>query len=190
MATIPDSLSFDKACVLPLALSTAAAGLYGKGFLALPYPTKGAKSTGSTILIWGGSSSVGSAAIQLAAASGLIVAATASKKNHDYVKDLGATHVFDYAQSDVADEIAKVLEGSPCAGAYDAIAENDTTKSCAEVVHKLGGGTVATVGAPPRAGLAESDMSEEGIPNNVQAKAGELRTASNNLYAETLMFSD
>jgi len=64
----PDSLSFEQAVVLPLAVSTAATGLFKKDRLALPYPTNASKPTGKTVLVWGGSSSVGSSAIQLAAA--------------------------------------------------------------------------------------------------------------------------
>lgn len=50
---IPDELPYEKVVVLPLAISTAAAGLYQNDFLALPYPTVGAKPLGKKILIWG-----------------------------------------------------------------------------------------------------------------------------------------
>lgn len=60
---IPDSLSYEDACVLPLCASTAACGLFMKDFLALQYPTVSPKPTGKTLLIWGGSTSVGSNAI-------------------------------------------------------------------------------------------------------------------------------
>ncbi|PMD18134.1 GroES-like protein, partial [Hyaloscypha hepaticicola] len=99
VASIPDSLSYEHAVVLPLSISTAAAGLYQKGFLEVPYSTIDPKPTGKTILFWGGSSSVGSTTIQLAVASGLTVVSTASKKNFDYVKALGAHHVFDHSSA-------------------------------------------------------------------------------------------
>ncbi|KAI9810290.1 MAG: hypothetical protein M1827_006340 [Pycnora praestabilis] len=159
-AHIPSSLSFEKASVLPLSLSTAAAGLYQEGYLELPYPAKNAKSAGKSLLIWGGSSSVGSSAIQLAVASGVTVLTTASAKNQDYVKGLGAHHVFDHSSPAVVDHIVKSLKDSSdkFAGAYDAISEEATVKQCAQVVHDLGGGKIATVLPPP-----------EGLPSDVQA---------------------
>lgn len=61
-----------------------------------------------SILITGGSGGVGSFAVQIAAYFGLqTIIATCSAKNHDFVDDLGATHVIDYKNEDV---VAKVLE--------------------------------------------------------------------------------
>jgi NADPH:quinone reductase-like Zn-dependent oxidoreductase len=85
VSPIPDSLPYENGVVLPLAISTAAAGLYQKDFLALPYPTVNTKPSGKTILIWGGASSVGSTAIQLAVSSGLEVVSTASKSAYDAI---------------------------------------------------------------------------------------------------------
>jgi NADPH:quinone reductase-like Zn-dependent oxidoreductase len=163
VAPIPDAIPYEQAVVLPLAISTAAAGLYQKGFLALPYPTINPKSSGKTILIWGGSSSVGSTAIQLAVGSGLEVISTASKKNLDYVKGLGAKHVFDHSSATVVEDILAGLKGTDFAGAYDAISSPETLKASGEIVHQLGGGTVATVLSTPAGGL----------PSNVTAVGGE-----------------
>ena len=58
---IPDWMSFESASVLPLGLATAACGLFLKDFLGLQLPTapKPQKPTGETVIIWGGSTSVG-----------------------------------------------------------------------------------------------------------------------------------
>lgn len=69
-ASIPESLSCENACVLPLTLSTAATGLFQKDCLALKYPSVPPKPNGEALLVWAGSSSVGSNAIQLATAAG------------------------------------------------------------------------------------------------------------------------
>jgi NADPH:quinone reductase-like Zn-dependent oxidoreductase len=156
---IPDDLSFQRAVVLPLAISTAAAGLYQKTHLGLPYPTLAPKKIGKTILVWGGGSSVGSTVIQLASASGLTVAAVAANQHHDYAKSLGATYVFDYKKDSVVEDIIAALKGTEIAGAYDAIAHEQTIKACAQVVSQLGGGKVVSSLPPP----------EEGLPDNVQA---------------------
>jgi NADPH:quinone reductase-like Zn-dependent oxidoreductase len=148
-------LPFENAVVLPLAISTAAAGLYQKGFLELPYPTVTAhpQPTGKTILVWGGSSSVGGTAVQLAVASGLEVISTASKRNFDYVKALGAGHVLDYSEPTVVHDIVRLLNGKELIGAYDAISSPETIDATAEIVSRVGGGKIVTVLAPPAKGL-------------------------------------
>ena len=116
---ISDSMTYEAASVIPLGLSTAATGLYPSDYLALPFPTTSPKKSGKAILIWGGSSSVGSAAIQLAVASGLDVFATASKKNFEYCKKLGAHEVFDYSSSSIVDDLTAALQKRELAGALD-----------------------------------------------------------------------
>ncbi|CAG7953846.1 unnamed protein product [Penicillium salamii] len=137
-APIPDSLSFEQAVVLPLAISTASAGLFQKDYLNLPLPSSSkAEPTGQTILIWGGASSVGATAIQLAAASGLNVVTTASEANHEFVKSLGADLVFDYRSPTVVQDIANAIEGSEFVGIYDAISEENSFAPLAALVEKL-----------------------------------------------------
>ena len=155
VSKIPDSLTFTQAVVLPLAISTAAAGLFQKTHLALPYPAKDAKKTGKTILVWGGSSSVGATAIQLAVAAGVEVATTASARNHEFVKNLGAMHVFDHTKSSVVDDIVSKLKSSDFVGTYDAIGTEETYKSSAEVTGKLGGSMVVGTLPPPSSGLSD-----------------------------------
>jgi NADPH:quinone reductase-like Zn-dependent oxidoreductase len=96
LAHMAPTLSFEVASVLPLGLSTAACGLFQQDFLALDHPSAAPRSTGKTVLIWGGSTSVGSNAIQLAVAAGYDVVTTASPHNFDYVGRLGARLAFDY----------------------------------------------------------------------------------------------
>ena len=76
-APIPSALTFERAAVLPLGLSTAACGLFQKDHLALAHPSTSPERTGKTLLVWGGSTSVGSNAIQLAVAAGYEVVTTA-----------------------------------------------------------------------------------------------------------------
>lgn len=134
VSQIPDSLSYERACVLPLCLSTAACGLFMKDFLALELPTpKTAKnSTGQTLVVWGGSTSLGSNAIQLAVAAGYQVITTASPKNFEYVKKLGASHAFDYSSPKSVPDIIALLKGKKPAGAI-AIGDG-SMEACIEIV--------------------------------------------------------
>ncbi|KAK8079048.1 GroES-like protein [Apiospora phragmitis] len=150
-AKIPDAVSYAQAAVLPLGLSTAATALFQKDALALPLPGSSSPSPSSSsssfdkddqkkkvLLVWGGRTSVGSCAIQLAAAAGLDVATTASARNHAYCRGLGATWVFDYHND------AAAVEDEICVGVLDAWSRGSIVQ-CARVVLKLdesgGGGT-------------------------------------------------
>jgi len=53
------------------------------------------------LFVYGGSSSVGQYAIQLAKLSGYNVVTTASKRNHELVKSLGADLVFDVSNQSI-----------------------------------------------------------------------------------------
>jgi NADPH:quinone reductase-like Zn-dependent oxidoreductase len=80
---IPEDLLYERACVIPLALSTAASGLFMKHFLALPKPTLTEESRNAVVNIWEGSTSVGSNAVQLAQRAGYKVIAMASPKDFE-----------------------------------------------------------------------------------------------------------
>jgi NADPH:quinone reductase-like Zn-dependent oxidoreductase len=81
-APIPPSLDFAGAAALPAAIETATRALDQLGV-----------GSGSTLLVNGGSGSVGSAAVQLALIRGARVIGTASPANHDYLRSLGAEPV-------------------------------------------------------------------------------------------------
>jgi NADPH:quinone reductase-like Zn-dependent oxidoreductase len=157
---IPDRLSFEEASVIPLGLSTAAFGLYQEGYLGLPFPTRDPKKIGKTIIVWGGSSSVGSSAIQLAVASGLDVVTTASTRNSEFCRSLGAKKVFDHHNPAVVEDLVAALQNDNVIGAYDgeyrdhilglysyvlAIGLSDTTAILAHVLEGFGGGMIASV---------------------------------------------
>lgn len=118
---LPDNVSFEQGSVLPLGLSTAAAGLFQDDFLGLRTPKSPAASNQNNekILVWGGSSSVGSCAIQLAKAAGYGVVATSSEHNKKYCEEIGATKVFDYNSTSVVGDLVKELSEGKVVGAYD-----------------------------------------------------------------------
>ncbi len=132
---IPSDLSYERASVLPLGLSTAACGLFQKDFLALDYPSASPRPNGRTLLVWGGSTSVGSNAIQLAVAAGYEVFTIASPRNFEYVKKLGATHAFDYNDENVVRKLSEALASKTLAGAIaigvgSAVACVDAVRAC------------------------------------------------------------
>ena len=144
---LPPTLSFEQGATLPLALSTAACGLFQSDGLALAPPQEAPAPTGRTVLVWGGSTSVGSNAIQLAVAAGYEVITTASPRNHDYVKRLGATEAFDYRSPSVVKDIVRALGGRTLAGALAVGA--GSAKPCVEIVAVCDGEKRVAMASPP-----------------------------------------
>jgi len=144
---IPDSMPYESAAVLPLAVSTAACGLFQREQLALQHPSAFPTPTGETLLIWGGSTSVGSNAIQLAVAAGYDVITTASPRNFDYVTRLGAGQVFDYNSPTVVADIVAALRGKTMAGAL-ALGPG-SEKHCANIVHACSGNKFVSIASTP-----------------------------------------
>lgn len=99
---LPDALSFEEGAIMPLASLTALSAYTTMG---IPLDTRYSPEDKQAILIWGGSSSVGSVAVQSAKTMGFTVYATAGASNLQYVKQIGADAVFDYKSSDVASQI-------------------------------------------------------------------------------------
>jgi len=99
----PKSTTFAEAAAVPLAALTAWQALIDVAKL----------SAGQTVLIHGGSGGVGSFAIQIAKARGAKVIATASTRNQDLLKQLGADMAVDYTKQkfeDVAKDVDVVLD--------------------------------------------------------------------------------
>lgn len=141
---MPSNMSFEQATVLPTCFSTAAMALFQKEFLGLDLPQVETKPKSKTVFIWGGSSAVGSNAIQLGKAAGYEIIVTSSTKNFDYCKSLGADYVFDYTKPGVIDEIVTTLKSKDVAGGFDTISE-DTLKTTIEIIEKTAGkGKVAS----------------------------------------------
>nr|OQO15918.1 hypothetical protein B0A51_16363 [Rachicladosporium sp. CCFEE 5018] len=136
-----------------------------RDFLALPLPVPTPKVDATAprvVLIWGGSSSVGSCAIQLAKLSGFNVVTTASPANFKYCLDLGADAVYDYHDSNVEDQIVKAIKGRTFAGAYHAVGADGAVETCARIADRSQGkAIVVTVRGVP----------EKGIPRSVRVKS-------------------
>ncbi|KAJ3291408.1 hypothetical protein HK104_006126 [Borealophlyctis nickersoniae] len=104
------NLSFEEAATLGVGISTTVSSLFTQKGLNLARPSANQSFfRPEWVLILGGAGSMGSYAVQLAAAAGYSVIATASKKNFDYVQTLGAVHVVDYTEGRDA-QISKIKE--------------------------------------------------------------------------------
>ena len=110
---IPDKLSFTDAATVPMGVLTA-----WSGFTTIGLPTSNSSlfnpGDKAGLLVWGASSAVGMATIQVAKTLGFTsIYATSSPKHHSQLMSLGATHAFDYnSPSAVQDIIAAARSDS------------------------------------------------------------------------------
>ncbi|MFD7443580.1 NADP-dependent oxidoreductase [Streptomyces sp. NPDC059909] len=86
LAPKPATLDHDRAAAVPLAALTVWQALVGHAALR----------SGQHVLVHGGAGGVGTFAVQIAAALGARVTATASARDKDFVTGLGAQRVIDY----------------------------------------------------------------------------------------------
>lgn len=133
VAKTPQNVTDDEAAGVSLASLAVITGLYhesgGRPIKPCPWEQGGdSAGKGKSIIILGGSSSVGQYAIQLARLSGFSTIVTnASSKHIDYLKSLGATHVLDRATASVDDYVDAALgQGHALHFLYDAISGDDT----------------------------------------------------------------
>lgn len=99
---LPDSTGFSEGSVLPMSVAVA---LVGWHVLGIPRDTSYKPEDKQGILVWGASTSVGSAAVQSAKLLGFRVYATSSPSNHDYLKTIGADQTFDYKSANIVSEV-------------------------------------------------------------------------------------
>jgi len=105
--------------------------------LKLPLPPKKADSP-FPIFIYGGSTAMGITGIQYAKLSGLTVITTASAKNAEYLKSLGADEVLDYKSETLVDDVRRLTDGR-LAHAWDCRANADSARICAAAMADAGG---------------------------------------------------
>lgn len=180
MAEMGGVVSEAEAAGVNVALATVYCAFYH--LMGLPLPKvdgdlEGMVSQGAvtetserTILIYGGSTTTGLMAIQLAKLSGMLVITTCSAANFGLVKARGADHVFDYHDAtDCADNIRRVANGQlrlvfDCVGAFDspqicADAMKSDGKDClynSLVFTRLPRGDVKSIFTPGEAVLGET----------------------------------
>ncbi|MGJ0390889.1 zinc-binding alcohol dehydrogenase family protein [Microbacterium sp. CGR1] len=146
-AALPDAMAFEDAVVLPLAVSTAAAGLFESEQLDLSYASLGnPEPRDEIVVVWGGATAVGGNAIQLARAAGYRVITTASVRNHDRMSQLGAEAAFDYRDPEVVDRIVEAVNGAVVAGVL-AVAVG-SAEPCLRIARAIGATRIAMASPP------------------------------------------
>ncbi|GAM39132.1 hypothetical protein TCE0_034r10429 [Talaromyces pinophilus] len=161
-AILPDTIPFTQGVVTTFAIEAAVCALSVKQpgiampgvstpALGLPYPSLESASSNKILIVYGGSSSVGSMTTQLATAAGIKVISIASERNFDLCKTCGATEVFDYHEPLFVEKViaAASESGREFVGVFDAISTPETYANDLAILEKLGGVHLACVHPPP-----------------------------------------
>lgn len=123
--SLPANVSFEQGAAMGIAYGTAYRGLFQRG---------GGKP-GETVLVHGASGGVGTAALQLARAAGMIVVGTAgSDAGLALVKEQGAHHAVNHSAQGYLDELMKLTGGR----GFDLILEMLANKNLASDLNLLG----------------------------------------------------
>jgi NADPH:quinone reductase-like Zn-dependent oxidoreductase len=155
----PEQYYYPKPKVLNWITAAAAPSIFATAYGALFVQAN--LQSGQRVLIHGGSGSIGSCAIQLAKNAGAYVIATASAKNLDYIKSLGADEVIDYKSQRFEDHVSEV----------DVVLDSvgGDTRSRSWNLLKTGGTLATLLPPPPDLKLAEKygvrAMMVHGHPN-------------------------
>ncbi|KAL1947808.1 hypothetical protein VTO73DRAFT_13532 [Trametes versicolor] len=141
------TFSHEEAATLGCAFWTAVQALYHPTRLALVEPPE-KTSEDVWLYVHGGSSAVGQFAIQLGVISGYRVATTASPRNFDLVRSLGASAVFDYRDADAAAKL-KDATGDKISAALDTIGTREAQALSTAVIAQGGGKVVHIINIIP-----------------------------------------
>lgn len=132
---LPDNVSFQQGAAMGVPYGTAYRGLFQR---AEAKPAE-------TVLVHGASGGVGSAAVQLARAAGMIVIGTAgSEAGLTLVKRQGAHHVLNHATDGYLDELMKLTEGRGVDVIVELLANKNLAKDLTVLAKK---GRVAVIGS-------------------------------------------
>lgn len=162
LALAPTSISTIEAGSMPLVALTAWQALVDEA---------GVKP-GQKVLIHAGSGGVGSIAIQIAKHLGATVATTTSARNADFVRELGADVVIDYASQDFAAEIS----------GYDVVLDPlgpESVLTSLRVVRR--GGKVVGISGPPTPSFAKAAGLNPVVRLVVGALSRKVRSAAKKL---------
>ena len=134
--TLPANVTFETGCALGTTFATAGLALFHS--LDLPATPRHTAERRFPVLVYGGSTATGTAAIQLLQLSGLDPIATCSPRSFDLVKSYGAVEAFDYHSPDCSTRIRERTNNS-LRYALDCITNEDSIRICYGALGRAGG---------------------------------------------------
>lgn len=138
-AAIPTNITFAEAAAIPCAGLTAYEAVVRRLNV----------TSGHIVWMQGGAGGVGGYGVQICKTIGATVITTASERNHDFVKSLGADHAIDYNNEDVVARIMDITNGRGVDRVLGAV-DVETANQGVEVLAFRGG--IACVAGMPTLG--------------------------------------
>jgi len=138
---VPENVSVEIAASLTTNIATVVGALGAKAGLDKPNLDAPVSPNGKKILVYGGSSSVGSLAVQYAALAGYTVVTTSSPRNNAFVAKLGAAKVVDHTQPQ-QNLISELTAEGPYELLFDVISAPSTIAVAGAVLDAQGGGNL------------------------------------------------
>eukprot|EP01116_Phalansterium_solitarium_P002749 TRINITY_DN12982_c0_g1_i1.p2 TRINITY_DN12982_c0_g1~~TRINITY_DN12982_c0_g1_i1.p2 ORF type:complete len:328 (-),score=71.33 TRINITY_DN12982_c0_g1_i1:76-1059(-) len=178
----PSHLSWQQVAGFTLAARTAFAGLRE---LQIEPALEQQPDNGQWLLVWGGATTVGFYAIQLARRAGYRIIATASPKNHGLVRALGADVIVDYHLPDAADCIRAIAAArkTELTLALDCVSGR-TAKLCVEALSSTLPATVAHMAEGPEVTRANVTAVKVFGPRHIVAATSYLKTVVNQAWLQ------
>ena len=161
-AAIPANVSFADAAAIPCAGLTAYEAVVRRLNVQPEH----------TVWMQGGAGGVGGFGVQICANIGATVITTASAKNHEFVKSLGADHAINYNNENVVDAITEITNGLGVDRVLGTV-DIETANQGIEVL-KFRGGIACVAGMPT---FGEDTFSEAKSVHNIAY--GSAHTSTN-----------
>ena len=169
---LPEHVSFEQGAAMGVAYGTAYRGLFQRA------DAKPAE----TVLVHGASGGVGTAAVQLARAAGMVVIGTAgSEDGMKLVQEQGAHHVLNHSTEGYLDELMKLTEGRGVDVIIELLANKNLARDLTVLAKK---GRVAVIGnrgtieINPRDAMSrEADIRGVTLMNTSDAEYKEMHAA-------------
>jgi NADPH:quinone reductase-like Zn-dependent oxidoreductase len=135
---MPPEMTFAEGASMPLRIVTACMALFGS--LEVPSELLQNPTTKDklTVLVYGGATSTGTAAIQLLSRCGVNVITTCSAGSMAMVESYGADKCFDYNEASCGDDI-RSYTGNALDYALDCITTESSVKICYRALGRCGG---------------------------------------------------
>ncbi|RPD66607.1 GroES-like protein [Lentinus tigrinus ALCF2SS1-7] len=135
-----NTFTHEQAAANSAVLWTSVQALYNPRHLGLVEPPEKVAKP-EWMLIYGGSTACGLSAIQLARLSGYKTVTTASSRNHELLKSLGADVTIDYREPDLVSKI-KQATGDSVKYALDTIGDDETKRVTVQAIAPSGGNII------------------------------------------------
>jgi NADPH:quinone reductase-like Zn-dependent oxidoreductase len=138
----------------------------------LPPRSLPSSEAGKKILIWGGSSAMGSLSISYAKAAGYTVVSTSSPHNFALLSSLGADHIFDHSDPET---VQKIRDLFPIDYWFDTISLKSSLSTICKIVAPEGQ-QVTKVNILTLLPLIMAGLKEQDLPEGVSVKMHRFST--------------